>query len=138
MKTQVFALCLFATPALAAYPGTAAAPGQGQAVDMLPACKAYIAEKDEVEPFNQGVCAATVSALLSVSNQLPAPHQACPPNGLTIRQGVEAVVKYIEANPAAGTQIFNHTVVEALAKTWACGTGGVGNQGTGGVGAPKQ
>lgn len=114
MNKLLLTLCLFATPALAAFPGTPIGGPYGS--DILPACKA-MAAGDGDKMFDQGQCYATVSTLISVGEHMK---DICAPKDATVGQGVEFVIKYLEANqPRLGEQ-FTKLAVEALTQAWPC------------------
>lgn len=76
-------------------------------------CRNYISNsKDDL--FLQGYCAGSVQALVEFAAG------ACAPKGATNMQGVQIVVKYIDARPARLQENFNKLAAEALRQAWPC------------------
>jgi len=76
-------------------------------------CHNYISgSKDDL--LLQGYCAGAVQALVEFAAG------ACAPKGATNIQGVQIVVKYIDARPARLHENFNKLAAEALRQGWPC------------------
>jgi len=76
-------------------------------------CRHYVSSsKDEL--LLQGYCAGAVQALVEFAAG------ACAPKGATNMQGVQIVLKYIDARPARLHESFNKLAAEALRQAWPC------------------
>lgn len=93
--------------------------GKGHAGDPLSAdskiggCRNYVANSSD-DFFSQGYCAGAVQALVEFAAG------ACAPKNATNMQGVQIVVKYIDARPARLHESFNKLAAEALRQVWPC------------------
>ena len=77
-------------------------------------CRNYVAGSNDDDVFLQGYCAGAVQALVEFAAG------ACAPKGATNMQGVQIVVKYIDARPARLQESFNKLAAEALRQAWPC------------------
>lgn len=77
-------------------------------------CHNYVAGSNDDDVFLQGYCAGAVQALVEFAAG------ACAPKGATNMQGVQIVVKYIDARPARLQESFNKLAAEALRQAWPC------------------
>jgi hypothetical protein len=77
-------------------------------------CRKYVAGSNDDDVFLQGYCAGAVQALVEFAAG------ACAPKGATNMQGVQIVVKYIDARPARLQENFNKLAAEALRQAWPC------------------
>lgn len=76
-------------------------------------CRNYVSSsKDDL--LLQGYCAGAVQALVEFAAG------ACAPKGATNVQGVQIVVKYVDARPARLHENFNKLAAEALRQAWPC------------------
>ena len=76
-------------------------------------CRNYVSSsKDDL--LLQGYCAGAVQALVEFAAG------ACAPKGATNMQGVQIVVKYIDARPARLHENFNKLAAESLRQAWPC------------------
>ena len=93
--------------------------GEGFAEDLLNAdskivgCRNYVASSAD-DLFSQGYCAGAVQALVEFAAG------ACAPKSATNMQGVQIVVKYIDARPTRLHENFDKLAAEALRQTWPC------------------
>lgn len=76
-------------------------------------CRNYVASSNE-DLFSQGYCAGAVQALVEFAAG------ACAPKSATNMQGVQIVVKYIDARPTRLHENFNKLAAEALRQAWPC------------------
>jgi len=76
-------------------------------------CRNYFANSGD-DLFSQGYCAGAVQALVEFAAG------ACAPKTATNMQGVQIVVKYIDARPARLHESFNKLAGEALRQAWPC------------------
>jgi Rap1a immunity proteins len=76
-------------------------------------CRNYVASSND-GLFSQGYCAGAVQALVEFAAG------ACAPKSATNMQGVQIVVKYIDARPTRLHENFNKLAAEALRKAWPC------------------
>jgi hypothetical protein len=83
------------------------------ATSKIGGCRNYVASSND-DLFSQGYCAGAVQALVEFAAG------ACAPKSATNMQGVQIVVKYIDARPTNLHENFNKLAAEALRKTWPC------------------
>ena len=76
-------------------------------------CRNYVASSND-DLFSQGYCAGAVQALVEFAAG------ACAPKSATKMQGVQIVVKYIDARPTRLRENFNKLAAEALRQAWPC------------------
>lgn len=100
-----------------ARPGAKAASGN----ELLEACEAarQTAPNNMIDATNANYCLGFVAAILSVGPSL-SHERFCPPQGVTVGQGVTVFVKFLKANPE-----MTHIGAAALAATafalaWPC------------------
>jgi hypothetical protein len=99
------------------------------AIEVLPACKLYLAiidrhgaarESEIAHLMDAGECLGAVYAMLNVSEALPEPLKACPPADTQPDKGVRAVVAFIEKRPERSRENFTKLALEALRSNWPC------------------
>ena len=93
--------------------GEAFTEDQLSASSKIVGCRHYLSNsKDDL--LLQGYCAGAVQALVEFAAG------ACAPKGATNMQGVQIVLKYIDARPARLHESFNKLAAEALRQAWPC------------------
>jgi hypothetical protein len=80
---------------------------------MLPVCKRSLGTQPLLE---EGRCAGFIQGIVFGMGG----RDFCPPNGVTNRQSVAVVVKYIEARPERMHERFGMLAVEAMQAAWPC------------------
>jgi hypothetical protein len=89
-------------------------------IRMLPGCKANL-NNAPADMFAQGVCVGAISTqMFNAYAARPDTTGSCPPETVTVEQGVRVVVAYLEANPQRLHESFNWLVVHALRQAWPC------------------
>ena len=81
---------------------------------ILTGCKGYL--NREGNAWAQGHRVGFIDGLVSVVGGVG----FCVPDGVTNRQGVAVVVKYIEARPERMHERFSVLAIEALTAAWPC------------------
>jgi Rap1a immunity proteins len=81
---------------------------------ILTGCKGYL--NREGNAWAQGHCVGFIDGLVSVAGG----QVFSVPDGVTNRQGVAVVVKYIEARPERMHEPFSVLAVEAMMAAWPC------------------
>jgi hypothetical protein len=76
-------------------------------------CRNYVSSSQD-DLLLQGYCAGAVQALVEFAAG------ACAPKGATNMQGVQIVLKYIDARSARLHESFNKLAAEALIQAWPC------------------
>ena len=86
---------------------------------MLPACRAFVAERAPREidgVFAAGRCIGLMQGLGFASRLLG----ACPPDEVTVAQRARVAVTYVEARPDRMHEDFRALAVEAMREAWPC------------------
>jgi hypothetical protein len=99
--------------ALALTVTTAKAEDISSANYVMPGCWHHL-NSSNIDSFGQGRCVGLVEALFYT---LP---NACPPNGVTVRQAVLVVATHIAGRPARMHEDFKDLAREALRAAWPC------------------
>jgi hypothetical protein len=91
---------------------------------ILPGCRDFI-EPGKQQPtpdiqFLAGICVGKVSALLNVSTILGPQYRFCRPQGVTLAQTIEIIVKRLDEQPELSHQIFDGVALTTLSGTWPC------------------
>jgi hypothetical protein len=102
-----------------------AAENAANAGRFLPECKAYLDNPSGTSL--QGFCGGMVVGIALIAGPLFAPGQSrdterCMdiPEGITNRQLIETVVRYIEARPQRWGEQFRVLTIQALFDAWPC------------------
>ena len=96
------------------------------AKEILPGCRAFLViaqgstAVDELGQIRGGVCAGKISALLNVAPVLEPGFRFCRPEGVTVRQAIEVVLKRLEGNPELWNQLFDELALRVFVETWPC------------------
>ena len=93
--------------------GEALAEDPLNADSKIAGCRNFVGSSND-DLFSQGYCAGAVQALVEFAAG------ACAPKSATNMQGVQIVVKYIEARPTRLRENFNKLAAEALRIAWPC------------------
>ena len=86
---------------------------------MLPACRAFVAERAPREidgVFEAGRCIGLMQGLGYASRLLG----VCPPDEVTEALRARVAVTYVEAHPERMKEDFRVLAVEAMQKAWPC------------------
>ncbi len=86
------------------------------------ACKGLLSRGNQ-ELHLQGSCAGQISALVQLSDVLPAPLRFCMPAGATLREAAEAVTSYMDRHPTELHLALPVIALLALRETWPCSSG---------------
>jgi Rap1a immunity proteins len=73
----------------------------------------------------QGMCVGIVDAIDFVLSEFPPDEKefsSCPPTDVTLKQALEAVIKYIDARPERTHENFKTLAIDAIHDAWPCGT----------------
>jgi Ssp1 endopeptidase immunity protein Rap1a len=93
---------------------------------ILPGCRDFIQPgtqqptPDAALQFLAGICAGKVSALLNVSTILQPQFRFCRPEGVTLAQTIEVIVKRLDGQPELSHQSFDAAALATLVGTWPC------------------
>jgi Rap1a immunity proteins len=91
---------------------------------ILPGCREFIEpgprQDDDVRQFLAGICVGKVSALVNVSTILGPQFRFWKPEGVTLGQTIEVVVKHLDARPELSRQMFDGVALTTLSGTWPC------------------
>jgi Rap1a immunity proteins len=91
---------------------------------ILPGCREFIEpgprQDDDVRQFLAGICVGKVSALVNVSSILGPQFRFCKPDGVTLAQTIEVIVKRLDGQPELSHQIFDGAALAILVGTWPC------------------
>ena len=102
-----------ATLALSASAGAAAPNETSSGNYYLPHCQQSL---PNAGTFFDGICSGYVAGLtFATSGQL-----FCPPNAVTVEQGIRVVVNFLQSNPQRLHEPFGALALAALAKAWPC------------------
>jgi hypothetical protein len=95
---------------------------------MLPYCRAAANNQPPAltsDAIMQGMCVGIVDAIDFVLSEFPPDEKefsSCPPTDVTLKQALEAVIKYIDARPERMHENFKTLAIEAIHDAWPCGT----------------
>lgn len=117
-RLKKLALALTASSLMGLPLQSAAQNADRSANAMLKHCK--VALRDGPMEMMQGVCFGYVDMVAFIGDVIPKPVQNCPPKGVTTRQLLRVVVKYIEDRPHRMHEDFRFLTVDALKDTWPC------------------
>lgn len=91
----------------------------------MPGCRQYVVQPTTMQ---SGFCAGAVAMALTTSRYLPRGGlRSCPPEEVSVDQGVRVVVAYIDRIPARHHEIFYLLLLEALKVAWPCADEGRGS-----------
>lgn len=85
---------------------------------MLQYCKSVLEPKDADAAV--GMCAGTISTLLTIRELLKPVAAFCPPKGVTSEQATRIFVKYLETTPELLDQDLRLLVILAFQRAWPC------------------
>ena len=94
-------------------------PDMGLSNRMVPYCRAFLANKNDV---GSGVCAGLVAAGLGYARLLKPPFAFCPPQSVTNGQAIEVVIRYFDKYPEYKNMDFQTLTLVALQSAWPCET----------------
>jgi hypothetical protein len=95
-------------------------PWTGKA--MLKDCKRVLEPKDADAVV--GMCAGTISTLLTIRELLKPVAAFCPPKNVTSEQATRVFVKYLETTPELLDQDFRLLAILAFQRAWPCDPSG--------------
>ena len=86
---------------------------------MLPACRAFIADNapSDIDGVFQAGCCIGLMQGLGYPSRL---FGVCPPDEVTVAQRARVAVTYVEARPERMHEDFRVLAVEAMQKAWPC------------------
>jgi hypothetical protein len=67
-----------------------------------------------------GVCAGKVSALLNVADMFEPKFRFCKPEGVTVGQAIQVILKRLEGNPEVWHQLFDTLALAVFVDVWPC------------------
>jgi hypothetical protein len=100
-------------------PVAAQEPSSGEAHHV--ACRAFVQQRAEGEPFLRGACAGTVYALMLTGPLYEGANRFCPPSGSTLIDGGRIVVAYLDRHASERHKNFVTLAHQALREAWPCG-----------------
>ena len=94
--------------------------------EILPGCRAFLmisqgsAAVGELGQIRGGVCAGKVSALLNVADMFEPKFRFCKPEGVTVGQAIQVILKRLEGNPEVWHQLFDTLALAVFVDVWPC------------------
>jgi hypothetical protein len=98
-----------------------AAQAPESAAALIPACRLYLqsADKGQRLRLERGVCIGTAETVLRLHRELRAANRFCPPQQVTLRTAIEAVVAFARPRQDLG-QPLHVLAIEAFKERWPC------------------
>jgi hypothetical protein len=123
-KAYFIALCIL----LATISQCVADNGYTSGKEILNGCRTAvrifespIPPNNAIEAYNAGMCTGSVRSLLQISGALVDQHRYCPPSGtVSVEQGVQVLVKYLETHPEKTHLSAERLAVDAFQAAWPC------------------
>src|SRR5262245_30040320 len=89
---------------------------------VLPGCRDFVQQVNQQSSpdlqFLAGICAGKVSTLLNLSTILEPQFRLCRPDGVTLAQTIEIVVKRLDGQPERLRQLFDGAVLATFVSIW--------------------
>ncbi|HEX2552546.1 MAG TPA: Rap1a/Tai family immunity protein [Microvirga sp.] len=98
-----------------------AAPAEGSAAALLPACRLYVAQaaRGDRLRLERGVCIGTVETVLLLHRPLRAAYRFCPPRQVTLLDAMRIVVAFADRDREAERSL-HEVAIEAFQDKWPC------------------